>query len=241
MNSTLNAKLEALRSELEAQQVTEAKLTPETAWQEVEGMVDDAEQYDGYSGRGMFGKESPLAFTTSVRPGTPLGKKLQSMGFSVDNMGMEWVYYARNSSSLRTPAEPEEPEEESVRPVRREPLSEVSAKTVAKWRSDYEKDQSDTGKGKNEKARKLLREAEKHLKEAITTFKALAKAEPGLKDIIETYTIPHLNDWVSGQTSGSVRMLWTDLRDAEKADEEEPANPMDLVRAIRMGIDFTAD
>lgn len=72
----------------------------------------------------------------------------------------------------------------------------------------------------NAKARELLREAEKQLKQTISTFKALAKAEPGLKDIIETYTVPHLTDWVSGQTTGSVRMLWADLRDVEKNYED---------------------
>jgi hypothetical protein len=54
---------------------------------------DDFRLYDGYSGRGMYGEESPLAFVTSVRPNESLGRKFQQWGFTYDNMGMSYIYY----------------------------------------------------------------------------------------------------------------------------------------------------
>lgn len=59
----------------------------------VENLVDDAETYEGYSGRGMFGAKSPYAFTTGLRPHAEEGKKLLKLGFRVDSLGRDFVYY----------------------------------------------------------------------------------------------------------------------------------------------------
>lgn len=56
---------------------------------------DDFRIYRNYSGRGMYGDVSPLAFVTPVRPTMALGRKLQQMGFSYDSMGMDIIYYIR--------------------------------------------------------------------------------------------------------------------------------------------------
>ena len=53
----------------------------------------DVEEYEGYSGRGMYGEESDLAFTSRFGPREPEGKKFQNLGFTVDNMGRNWIYY----------------------------------------------------------------------------------------------------------------------------------------------------
>ena len=51
--------------------------------------------YQNYSGRGMFGKYSQVAFTTNISPYDSVGKKLMSKGLAVDNMGRDFVYYSR--------------------------------------------------------------------------------------------------------------------------------------------------
>ena len=55
---------------------------------------DEPSWYEGYSGRGMFGRQSTVAFTTPVSPGSTEGKKLLK-SFAVDNMGRDYIYYTR--------------------------------------------------------------------------------------------------------------------------------------------------
>ena len=52
-------------------------------------------EYKGYSGRGMFGKESPFAFTTDMPRRSPEGKQLEALGFMVDSLGLDTIYYLR--------------------------------------------------------------------------------------------------------------------------------------------------
>jgi hypothetical protein len=52
-------------------------------------------EYVGYSGRGMFGRDSPLAFETEVHPESKEGLKLRALGFIWDNMGLDFIYYLR--------------------------------------------------------------------------------------------------------------------------------------------------
>ena len=54
---------------------------------------DEFKIYEGYSGRGMFGRTSKLAITTDYHPSTFEGKKLIKLGLKVDNMGMSFIYY----------------------------------------------------------------------------------------------------------------------------------------------------
>ena len=96
-------------------------------------------------------------------------------------------------------------------------LDEVSSKTIAGWHADEKAKM----KGGNEKAKEALRDAEKNLKATIASFEALKRAEPDLKDIIETYTVAHLKDWISGPSQGSIRMLWAELRDIEQRNAED--------------------
>ena len=51
------------------------------------------EERDGYSGRGMFGAVAKAAFVTDAHPDTAAGRKLKSRGFSVDSMGLDYIYY----------------------------------------------------------------------------------------------------------------------------------------------------
>ena len=56
------------------------------------------EVYEGYSGRGMYGNNSPLAYSlpdSYDNPRSDIGKALQRLGFYVDNLGMGWIYYLR--------------------------------------------------------------------------------------------------------------------------------------------------
>ena len=53
---------------------------------------------DSYSGRNMFGVKSPLAFRSSVHPRTTEGQSILNLGFQVDNLGLDWVYYLHRSS-----------------------------------------------------------------------------------------------------------------------------------------------
>lgn len=50
---------------------------------------------DSYSGRGMYGDVSPLAFRTDVSPNSEEGDKLDKLGFWYDSMGRGWVYYIK--------------------------------------------------------------------------------------------------------------------------------------------------
>ena len=64
---------------------------------------DDYEEYDGYSGRAMYGALSPLAFQVSDRyngPQSDLGKDMKRMGFMADNLGMGWIYYLPASGRM---------------------------------------------------------------------------------------------------------------------------------------------
>lgn len=102
-----------------------------------------------------------------------------------------------------------------------EPIAEVSSKTIAGWWASHDAEQTAKTKGGNEKAKAALRDAEKNLKATIASFEALKRAEPELKDIIETYTVAHLKDWISGPSQGSIRMLWAELRDIEQRNAED--------------------
>ena len=58
----------------------------------------DYEEDEYYSGRGMYGKFSPLAYDLGDPddgPRSAIGKALQRLGFYVDNLGMGWIYYLR--------------------------------------------------------------------------------------------------------------------------------------------------
>lgn len=57
--------------------------------------VDDFEIYEGYSGSGMYGRKSLAAFTTSLGPNTNQGKSIQGLGFTVDNLGLDYIYYLK--------------------------------------------------------------------------------------------------------------------------------------------------
>ena len=46
-----------------------------------------------YSGRGMMGRNSPLAVVTSYSPDSQEGKALRKLGLVYDNMGLDYVYY----------------------------------------------------------------------------------------------------------------------------------------------------
>lgn len=56
---------------------------------------DDLRIYVGYSGRGMEGKESPLAIVTEIRPRSAQGEELTNLGFYSDNLGRDYIYYLR--------------------------------------------------------------------------------------------------------------------------------------------------
>ena len=53
----------------------------------------DYSLYVRYSGRGMCGALSPLAFQTTVDPHAQDGAKLRALGFLVDSLGTGWIYY----------------------------------------------------------------------------------------------------------------------------------------------------
>jgi hypothetical protein len=59
-------------------------------------LCTEKEEYvprNGYSGRGMYGKESPFAFLSCVSPSSIIGEKLLKKGLLVDNLGKGWIYY----------------------------------------------------------------------------------------------------------------------------------------------------
>ncbi len=51
---------------------------------------------DGYSGRGMFGKVSSFAITTSYHPNSPQGVGLRNLGLTYDNLGFDFIYYKKD-------------------------------------------------------------------------------------------------------------------------------------------------
>ena len=52
--------------------------------------------YVGYSGRGMFGRESSFAFSCGVSPNSREGHALQALGLSSDSLGHDYIYYTRD-------------------------------------------------------------------------------------------------------------------------------------------------
>jgi hypothetical protein len=47
-----------------------------------------------YSGRGMYGRQSQLAFVVEIASGSAGGKALKALGLACDAMGLgRWVYY----------------------------------------------------------------------------------------------------------------------------------------------------
>lgn len=65
---------------------------------------NDFSDYEGYSGRGMYGMHSLFAFTTNVDPRSKLGLKLQKLGLTYDNMGFDYVYYTRQTQEAAAEA-----------------------------------------------------------------------------------------------------------------------------------------
>jgi hypothetical protein len=55
----------------------------------------DYEERKDYSGRGMGGKTSPLAYVTGIPPNSTIGKELLDLGLSHDSMGKQYIYYVR--------------------------------------------------------------------------------------------------------------------------------------------------
>ncbi len=65
-------------------------------------LFPDAKWIPNYSGRGMMGKISPLALSTSARPESPSGKKILNLGFSWDQLGKGFVYYLISKPKIST-------------------------------------------------------------------------------------------------------------------------------------------
>ena len=61
--------------------------------------------YDGYSGRGMYGKVSPAAFVTDLRD-EDSRDFFADLGFHRDSLGMDTIYY-----QVRGAYKPEESED----------------------------------------------------------------------------------------------------------------------------------
>lgn len=59
------------------------------------GAGGDSKDRNDYSGRGMFGRVSSVAITSSVHPQSPAGEKLRDLGLTFDSMGRDWIYYTR--------------------------------------------------------------------------------------------------------------------------------------------------
>ena len=75
-------------------QAAAAKANPAALEKKVKKILgSDFKIYEGYSGRGMMGKPSSFAFTTSTRPGSTEGQKLIKLGLSSDSLGMGFIYY----------------------------------------------------------------------------------------------------------------------------------------------------
>jgi hypothetical protein len=53
----------------------------------------DWEEYQNYSGRGMYGAKSPFALIVADHPSSKLGQKLRGLGMSSDNMAFKYIYY----------------------------------------------------------------------------------------------------------------------------------------------------
>jgi hypothetical protein len=52
-------------------------------------------EYRDYSGRGMYGKMASVAFKVNKSPNTETGSRLVDMGFAVDNLGLDYIYYTK--------------------------------------------------------------------------------------------------------------------------------------------------
>lgn len=57
--------------------------------------IDPDLEVRDYSGRGMFGRKSDLAFDSYIHPRSIQGSQLTELGFTYDNMGKDFVYYLR--------------------------------------------------------------------------------------------------------------------------------------------------
>lgn len=55
----------------------------------------DWEEYEGYSGRGMFGRKSEFAFRSSEPPRTKFAERFlgEFEEVRVDNLGLDYIYY----------------------------------------------------------------------------------------------------------------------------------------------------
>lgn len=57
-------------------------------------LLSNVKEYEGYSGRGMYGKESRLAFSSSTSPREGDGAKfIKATGMSSDSLGRDFIYY----------------------------------------------------------------------------------------------------------------------------------------------------
>lgn len=54
---------------------------------------EDANPYEGYSGRGMFGRVSAAAVVSGARPADAEGKRLLRVFGHVDSLGRDFIYY----------------------------------------------------------------------------------------------------------------------------------------------------
>lgn len=53
----------------------------------------DYEEYEGYSGRCMYGRKSAVAFTVDRWDYAAVADDLRSLGLSSDNLGMDYIFY----------------------------------------------------------------------------------------------------------------------------------------------------
>ena len=78
-------------------------------WAKVSKLLDRedvvAVPYWNYSGRGMYGSYSIVAFEVNraYDISKPLAKKLANMGFSSDSYGLDQIWYTRDSRAERIP------------------------------------------------------------------------------------------------------------------------------------------
>jgi len=62
------------------------------------------ELHEGYTGRFIYGRKYAFAFTTPFAPASDQGKRLLALGFTIDHMGTEFVYYLfRSPGNIAVP------------------------------------------------------------------------------------------------------------------------------------------
>lgn len=73
-------------------------------WKKVLGIDSDARKDDTYSGRGMSGKTSLLAFSTGYGARDPEGEKFKKLGFTWDQLGRGYIWYLTATKPEAKPA-----------------------------------------------------------------------------------------------------------------------------------------